>query len=217
MAHDPNTSSNSASGDVGIDQAQIDALLNGAQTGVATEDFASSGGNEISQADVDALLRGISHEAGGEAPSPAEPDSRLDSLGRPYDDAAAMMQAAIEEERAQRAAPAAAARPGPGVPSFVPSEFAALSISETEAKRVSMLNDVQLRVRVELGRTRMLVEDVLKLGDGAVVELDKIAGDPVDIYVNDRLLARGEVLVLNDCFCVRVSEVITPDPHRIAS
>src|ERR1044072_2949937 len=55
----------------------------------------------------------------------------------------------------------------------------------------------------------MLVEDVLKLGEGSVVELDKLAGDPVDVYVNERLVARGEVLVLNDNFCVRVTELLT--------
>ena len=56
----------------------------------------------------------------------------------------------------------------------------------------------------------MLVEDVLRLGEGTVVELDKLAGDPVDIYVNERHVARGEVLVLNDNFCVRVNEIIRP-------
>jgi len=84
-----------------------------------------------------------------------------------------------------------------------------------DAKRVSMLHDVNLRVRIELGRTWMLVEDVLKLGDGSVVELDKLAGDPVDVFVNDRLIARGEVLVLNDNFCVRISEILANDPHRV--
>ena len=54
-----------------------------------------------------------------------------------------------------------------------------------------------------------LVEDVLRLCEGAVVELDKLAGDPVDVYVNDRHVARGEVLVLNDNFCVRINEVLT--------
>lgn len=54
----------------------------------------------------------------------------------------------------------------------------------------------------------MLVEDVLKLSEGSVVELDKLAGDPVDVYVNNRLVARGEVLVLNDNFCIRVSEIV---------
>jgi len=75
---------------------------------------------------------------------------------------------------------------------------------------IELLNDVALDVKVELGRTHMLVEDVLKLASGSVVELDKLAGDPVDIYVNERLVARGEVLVLNDDFCVRISEVVTP-------
>ena len=54
----------------------------------------------------------------------------------------------------------------------------------------------------------LLVEDVLKLSSGSVVELDKLAGDPVDIYVNQRLVARGEVLVLNDNFCIRISEIV---------
>jgi len=71
-----------------------------------------------------------------------------------------------------------------------------------------LLNDVNLNVKIELGRTRMLIEDVLKLSEGAVVELDKLAGDPVDVYVNDRPVARGEVLVLNDNFCVRINEIL---------
>lgn len=73
---------------------------------------------------------------------------------------------------------------------------------------IDMLGDVDLDVAIELGRTEMLVEDVLKLGPGAVVELDKLAGDPVDVFVNGRLVARGEVLVLNDNFCIRVSEIV---------
>jgi len=73
---------------------------------------------------------------------------------------------------------------------------------------IELLSDVNLNVKIELGRTKMLVEDVLKLGEGSVVELDKLAGDPVDIYVNDRPVARGEVLVLNDNFCVRINEIL---------
>ncbi|MBX3389946.1 MAG: flagellar motor switch protein FliN [Phycisphaeraceae bacterium] len=73
---------------------------------------------------------------------------------------------------------------------------------------IDLLCDVALQVKIELGRTRMLVEDVLRLADGAVVELDKLAGDPVDIYVNERHVARGEVLVLNDNFCVRINEIL---------
>jgi len=76
-----------------------------------------------------------------------------------------------------------------------------------------LLADVHLNVKIELGRTKMLVEDVLRLKEGGVVELEKLAGDPVDIYVNDRPVARGEVLVLNDNFCVRISEIL--DTERI--
>jgi len=75
---------------------------------------------------------------------------------------------------------------------------------------IDLLSDVNLHVKIELGRTRMLVEDVLRLSEGAVVELDKLAGDPVDVYVNDRHVARGEVLVLNDNFCVRINEILSP-------
>lgn len=76
------------------------------------------------------------------------------------------------------------------------------------SEQIELLSDVDLNVMIELGRTEMLVEDVLKLGEGSVVELDKLAGDPVDVYVNQRLIARGEVLVLNDNFCIRVSEIV---------
>jgi flagellar motor switch protein FliN/FliY len=93
-----------------------------------------------------------------------------------------------------------------------PFEIPELGMAEGQAvpKGIDLLGDVNLQVKIELGRTRMLVEDVLKLGEGAVVELDKLAGDPVDVYVNDRHVARGEVLVLNDNFCVRINEIIEP-------
>jgi flagellar motor switch protein FliN/FliY len=66
-----------------------------------------------------------------------------------------------------------------------------------------------LDLKIELGRTQMYLEEVLRLKRGSVVPLDKLAGDPVDVYVNGRLVARGEVLVLNDNFCVRVAELIS--------
>ncbi|HEY2589519.1 MAG TPA: flagellar motor switch protein FliN [Tepidisphaeraceae bacterium] len=82
------------------------------------------------------------------------------------------------------------------------------AMQEAQASSIELLRDVELNVKIELGRSRMLVEDVLKLSEGSVVELDKLAGDPVDVFVNDRLVARGEVLVLNDNFCVRVNEIV---------
>jgi flagellar motor switch protein FliN/FliY len=81
-------------------------------------------------------------------------------------------------------------------------------MNDAQVSSIDLLRDVDLNVKIELGRSRMLVEDVLKLAEGAVVELDKLAGDPVDVFVNDRLVARGEVLVLNDNFCVRINEIM---------
>jgi flagellar motor switch protein FliN/FliY len=81
-------------------------------------------------------------------------------------------------------------------------------IQDAQVSSIDLLRDVELHVKIELGRARMLVEDVLKLNEGSVVELDKLAGDPVDVFVNERLVARGEVLVLNDNFCVRVNEIV---------
>jgi flagellar motor switch protein FliN/FliY len=81
-------------------------------------------------------------------------------------------------------------------------------MDDAQVSSIDLLRDVELNVKIELGRSRMLVEDVLKLAEGSVVELDKLAGDPVDVFVNDRLVARGEVLVLNDNFCVRVNEIV---------
>ncbi|MCC6422436.1 MAG: flagellar motor switch protein FliN [Phycisphaerales bacterium] len=81
-------------------------------------------------------------------------------------------------------------------------------IQDAQVSSIDLLRDVDLNVKIELGRSRMLVEDVLKLAEGSVVELDKLAGDPVDVFVNDRLVARGEVLVLNDNFCVRINEIV---------
>jgi len=94
-----------------------------------------------------------------------------------------------------------------GVSSYRLDEFASASPS-TETATLDLIRDVELDLKIELGRTHMYLEDVLKLRKGSVVPLDKLAGDPVDIFVNGRLIARGEVLVLNDNFCVRVAELI---------
>lgn len=98
----------------------------------------------------------------------------------------------------------------PGQAEPAPFEPQAFDRTDRDAppKGIDLLSDVNLNVKIELGRTRMLVEDVLKLSEGAVVELDKLAGDPVDVYVNERHIARGEVLVLNDNFCVRINEIL---------
>jgi len=93
-----------------------------------------------------------------------------------------------------------------------PVEFAALQPSDTSSSptNLNLLLGVTLRVTVELGRAKMSIEEILKLGPGSVVELDKQAGEPVDVLVNDRLIARGEVVVIDDRFGVRITDVLPP-------
>lgn len=112
--------------------------------------------------------------------------------------------------------PAAAANiPAPEAESFNLPSFQQV-VQDAQVSSIEMLRDVELSVKIELGRSRMLVEDVLKLAEGSVVELDKLAGDPVDVFVNERLVARGEVLVLNDNFCVRVNEIVSGGKEEVA-
>ncbi len=76
-------------------------------------------------------------------------------------------------------------------------------------RKLDLLLDVPLEVSVELGRTRLSIQNLLALGPGSVVELDKLAGDPLDILVNGRLVARGEAVVVNDKFGVRITDIVS--------
>ncbi|MCS7199008.1 MAG: flagellar motor switch protein FliN [Caldimicrobium sp.] len=76
-------------------------------------------------------------------------------------------------------------------------------------QELDFILDIPLEISVEIGRTRMLIKDLLKLNQGAIIELDKFAGEPVEIYVNGRLMAKGEVVVVNERFGVRITEIIS--------
>ncbi len=171
--------------------------------------------------DASATHAGDDPQGATEPPVSAEPEDEAaqdtGSAGSTQADIdAAMMEAAVAEEQAAAAAaagPASGASPAAGVDP--PANAVALDLPDFDGsaetsggKGIELLNDVELDVKIELGRTQMFIEDVLKLGEGAVVELDKLAGDPVDVLVNEKVVARGEVLVLNDNFCVRISEIV---------
>ncbi|MEI8025223.1 MAG: flagellar motor switch protein FliN [Pseudomonadota bacterium] len=79
--------------------------------------------------------------------------------------------------------------------------------SKTDFSKLKMILDVPLKVSVELGRTKMLINDLLQLGQGSVIELDKIAGEPMEILINNKLVALGEVVVVNEKFGVRLTDV----------
>lgn len=93
-----------------------------------------------------------------------------------------------------------------------PPNFTELDHSTTEhagSSNLEFLLDVPLNVTVELGRTKMIINKMLRLTQGSVVELDKAAGESVDIYINDKLLGKGEVIVVHDRFGVRITEIIS--------
>ena len=76
-------------------------------------------------------------------------------------------------------------------------------------RNLDFLLDVNLQVSVEVGRTRMTVQDLLQLGQGSVIELTKLAGEPLDIFINEKLVARGEAVIVNEKFGVRITDIIS--------
>ncbi len=83
-------------------------------------------------------------------------------------------------------------------------------IPDTSHRNLNLILDIPLRVAVELGRTKMVVNDLLNLGQGSVIELSKLAGEPMEVLVNDKLVARGEAVVVNEKFGVRLTDIISP-------
>ena len=82
--------------------------------------------------------------------------------------------------------------------------------TQKRERNLDLILDIPLRVTVELGRTKMVVSDLLNLGQGSVIELSKLAGEPMEVLVNDKLVARGEAVVVNEKFGVRLTDIISP-------
>ena len=133
--------------------------------------------------------------------------------------AAAPMAAAAPPRAPMAAAPQPVYAPAPTSHAAVqnvpvqPVQFAPLQPGTqgvAEGGNFGLIMDVPMQVTVELGRTKKLIRDILELGPGSVIELDKLAGEPVDIFVNTKLIARGEVVVIDENFGVRVTEIVSP-------
>jgi flagellar motor switch protein FliN len=87
---------------------------------------------------------------------------------------------------------------------------AVASNDDNTAREIDFILDIPLELSVELGRTKMLVNDMLQLGQGSIVELNKMAGEPLEIFINRKLVARGEVVVVNEKFGVRLTDIVSP-------
>ena len=79
-----------------------------------------------------------------------------------------------------------------------------------EVKNLEFLLDIPLQISVEVGRSRILIKELLEMQEGTVVELDKLAGEPLDVYINSRLIARGEAVLVNEKFGIRLTDVVSP-------
>lgn len=119
--------------------------------------------------------------------------------------AAAMAEQATTEATATGGGMAAAAQPANIFPSFGDSGGGAGMMNELD-----MILDIPVQITVELGRTKITIKNLLQLAHGSVVELDAMAGEPMDVLVNGTLIAQGEVVVVNDKFGIRLTDIITP-------
>lgn len=119
--------------------------------------------------------------------------------------------AALASAMGAPAADAGAAAPGAG--GAAGGDVAAAPKKGSDRAPVQTLDfilDIPLRVTVELGRTKMLIRDILQLAQGSVIELSKFAGEPLEVLVNEKLVARGEVVVVNEKFGIRLTDIISP-------
>lgn len=141
----------------------------------------------------------LAEQAGTPAPSQADGLKGMDDdeWGR-----------AMAEQAASNAAPSPTptptATPAPGV--FQPL----VDIGNSSGNDIDLILDIPVQLSVELGRTRMTLKNILQLGQGSVIELDGLAGEPMDIYVNGYLIAQGEVVVVDDRYGIRLTDIITP-------
>lgn len=151
-----------------------------------TED-ASSG------VDMDDWAAALAEQSAGEAESASAEDD---------------WSAALAEQTAGEAA--AAATPPP-VAKPAPDLFKPLNVGGSGGNsEIDMVMDIPVQLSVELGRTKLTIKNILQLGQGSVVELDGLAGEPMDIYVNGYLIAQGEVVVVEDKYGIRITDIITP-------
>ncbi|KZR57454.1 flagellar motor switch phosphatase FliY [Bacillus badius] len=137
-----------------------------------------------------------------------EPGKPLQSAGQPMPSASSEQKQPLMQANRQQAS-AAVQQPAVNVQPASFASFEPAPLQEHEARNLNMLLDIPLQVTVELGRTSKSVKDILDLSAGSIIELDKLAGEPVDILVNSRLIAKGEVVVIEENFGVRITDILS--------
>lgn len=166
----------------------------------------------ISQEDLDALLAGAKAESGASSPGAAPAGTA--GGGQLAQDELDALVAQVQSESTAAAPPKApeVVAPPPEPVRVSPAQFGPLSPGQAAGKPrdIGIIMDIPVELTVELGRTSIMIEEVMNLAVGSVVILDRLAGEPVEIYVNGRLVASGDVVVANDKLGVRISNVVDP-------
>ena len=185
-----------SSGSGKLSQEEIERLMSGGAPSAPPP--ASSGSGKLSQEEIEQLMSGMAPSAAQAAP-PRQPEPQQSSA-RPYEAAGQYMPAP----------PAYAGEPRVinTKPVQLPPLDVADKIGQEQAQNLELIMSVPLEVSVEIGRTRRKVEDILTFSKGSLVVLDKLAGDQVDLFVNGLSVARGDVVVIDDNFGVRITEVL---------
>lgn len=137
-----------------------------------------------------------------------ETASPLDEMAAGNTDFGSAMESAAEQIPTD--APPAAQAPAPGGAASGGSGAQAAKKTSAPVQSLDFILDIPLKVSVELGRTKMAIREVLQLSQGSVVELSKFAGESLEVLVNDKLIARGEVVVVNEKFGIRLTDIISP-------
>ncbi|MBI1247371.1 flagellar motor switch protein FliN [bacterium] len=200
-------------------QDEIEELLRKAQSGDVEASTPAQKPKEdlesLDQSEIEALFQ---QPASSSAPQPQKTAqaAATQQQAPPQSQAAGSQEHSDMEYLLNQAEAAIASLNSPsdnmpaGIAPFTLRDFGG-SPASTEKATIDLVRDVELEVKIELGQAEMHLQEVLEMKKGSVVPLDKLAGDPVDIFVNGRLIARGEVLILNDNFCVRITELIVGD------
>lgn len=139
-------------------------------------------------------------------------DGKEDKPADPMDDWASALAEQTSAEQAAAAEPAAMPTAAPAATPAAATVFPPLAAEAPSGfhNDIGMILDIPVQLTVELGRTKVPIKNLLQLAQGSVVELDGLAGEPMDVLVNGYLIAQGEVVVVNDKFGIRLTDIITP-------
>lgn len=219
-----------------MSQAEIEALMAGMTNPApapAPAPAPSGGGGKLSQEQIEAMMAGAASPAPTPAPAPAAAPAAAPAYGMPpgwmemqqqmqqqmqmqmqqmQQQMAAMQQQALQAQQVAAQAAQAAQKPQNKVVAAkaptMPTLADGTALTKEESQNLDLIMGVSLEIAVEIGRTRRRVQDILALSKGSLVVLDKLAGDQVDVFVNGKCIAHGDVVVIDDNFGIRISEIV---------